>query len=451
MRAHRLCLISAGCLIATWATAAGAQSYGPPAPVAPVAVAADDDPGPPPPGVPAALHRAAIMATRTHPNIRTGLAQVQAATQDVRGAKFLRFPSLSVEALAITKGSAVAARDGTVLNAVMEQPLWTGGRISAAIDRSKAQLMVQKSGIDETARDLTLRTAQAYYDVAFSARRIDVLTTALKQHQDLADTIARRVEQQISPQSDLDLARTRASSVEQQLALAQAQRRAALNTLAELTGVSAPDLGLVPAYDPAVHHPATGTAIDDALACDPRTARIRAQSLVARAEQRAARSALFPQVVGQLSSNEILGERVGVSLRAQTGNGLSQVAAAESAKARAEATEQAIESAQRELRESLRLDIVNNGTARDRVATAGRAASTASLVTESYKRQFIAGRRTWLDVMNALQEATGNRLSVVESEITAQLTAARIAVRTCKWEPRPRFQAEVKDQTDVRD
>jgi adhesin transport system outer membrane protein len=57
-------------------------------------------------------------------------------------------------------------------------------------------------------------------------------------------------------------------------------------------------------------------------------------------------------------------------------------------------------------------------------------------VVESYKRQFIAGRRTWLDVMNALQESTNMRLATVDSETSAQLTTARIALRTCTWQPR---------------
>jgi hypothetical protein len=38
--------------------------------------------------------------------------------------------------------------------------------------------------------------------------------------------------------------------------------------------------------------------------------------------------------------------------------------------------------------------------------------------------------------MNALQESTNMRLAIVDSETSAQLTAARIALRTCTWQPR---------------
>jgi adhesin transport system outer membrane protein len=161
-----------------------------------------------------------------------------------------------------------------------------------------------------------------------------------------------------------------------------------------------------------------------------------AESIVARAEQKSAKAALLPQLIGQLSSNEVLGERIGLALRAQTGNGLSQAAAAQGAGERARASEEAIVSAQRELREALRLDFVNNAAARERIGSADVAAKSSLFVVESYKRQFIAGRRTWLDVMNALQESTNMRLAIIDSETSAQQTNARIALRTCTWQPR---------------
>ena len=389
-------------------------------------------------GIPAALQRAVAAAVFSHPQVRVAEAQIKASGYDIRSAKWSRFPSLSVEAMAITRGSANASQDGTVLNVVVEQPIWAGGRTFALIDRAQAQMLVQRAGLDEVVRDLALRAVQAYFDVSQSSRRIDLFKDALAQHSELVDTIGRRVDQQISARSDFDLAKARTAQVEQQLALAVAQRSAGVNSLIELTGEAAPDLGDAPRYDPARHHPAADEAVDAALACDPRIARFSAQSIVAHAEQRSARAALFPQLVGQVSSNEILGQRVGIALRAQTGNGLSQAAAAQGAAARALASENGILIAQREVREAIRLDFLNNSAARERAGKSSAAAENSRAVIDSYKRQFIAGRRTWLDVMNALQESTNTRLAVLESETTAQVTMARIALRTCSWEPRPR-------------
>ncbi len=410
--------------------------YGPPQPQVDVP-RQDAAPSAQHPAVSPALHNLAEQAVRLHPQVKAAEGQIKAAGYDVRGARWLRFPSLTVEALGTTRGSANAAQDGTVLNAVIEQPIWTGGRIGAAIDRAKAQLSVQQAALDETVRDLTLRVIQAYFDVVGASRRIEVLEDALKQHDELAATIKRRVDQEISPRSDLDLARARSAQSQQQLALAQAQRGAGLSAIVELIGSEVVVVGSMAPYDAAIHQPARNDALEKATMCDPRSARFSAQAIVARAEQRSARAALMPQLVGQLSSNEVLGERVGVALRAQTGNGLSQAAAAQGASQRALASEEAIAGAQRDLREALRLDFVNNAAARDRISSASAAAASSRFVIDSYKRQFIAGRRTWLDVMNALQETTNNRLAVIEAEATAQVTAARIALRTCAWQPRP--------------
>lgn len=410
--------------------------YGPPDPFKAQAIAAKSQAQGAPPTIPNALHEIAVIATSQHPQIKVALAQVRATGYDVKGAKWLRFPSVSVEALATSGGSVNADQNGAVLNLAVEQPIWSGGRILAAIRRAKAQLQVQERALDETARDLTLRAIQAYFDVAQAALRVEVLERALAQNREFLGTISRRVEQQISPQSDISLAGARAAQTEQQLALALAQRRSGLNTLYELTGNPSFDLGYVERYDPSRDHPDLNGAVDLALACDPKSARLSALAIVANAEQRAARAALLPQLLAQGSSNEILGERFGIVLRAQTGNGLSQAAAAQGAMERSLAAEEGVASAQRELREALRLDFVNNAAARERLMSAGTAADSASDVAGSYRRQFIAGKRTWLDVMNALQESMNTQLAVIDLEVTAQLTSARIALRTCAWQPR---------------
>ena len=416
--------------------AAQPAQYGPPAPVRAQVVASNNQAQGAPSAIPVALHEIALTVTAQHPQIKSAIGQMRAAGYDVKGAKWLRFPSVTVEALATSRGSVNAAQDGTVLNAVVEQPIWSGGRISAAIDRAKAQLQVQERALDEVARDLSLRAIQAYFDVAQAALRIEVLERTLAQNREFLETISRRVEQQISPQSDLSLARARAAQTEQQLALARAQRRSGLNTLYELTGDPSFDLGYVERYDPARHHPDLNGAVDLALACDPRSARLSALAIVAQADQRAAKAALLPQLLGQVSSNEVLGERIGLALRAQSGNGLSQAAAAQGARERSLAAQEGIAAAQRELREALRLDFVNNAAARERLASAGTAAESASDVTDSFRRQFIAGKRTWLDVMNALQESMNTQLAEIDLQVTAQLTSARIALRTCAWQPR---------------
>ena len=430
-------LISIG--LGTCAASAHAQqaagAYGPPDTSRSRDVAIYDTPAPP--GVPPALLSAAEMATENYPSIRNAETQMLASRADLRSARWLRFPSLSVEALAVTRGSRNSVQNGLTANVVLEQPLLTFGRVGGTIDKAEALLLARRAGVDETARDIALQVIDAFYAVAGAARRQALLEEGLGQHQDLLQTIRNRVQQEVSPQADLDLAMSRTAQLQQDLELAKAQSAANITRLLQLVGTNSFELGNVPEYDAVTMHPAEQGAVERAMLCDPTQERLRAEVLAAEAEAKVAKGSIFPQLLGQVSRNEITGTRVGAVLRAQTGNGLSQFAASDAAQTRVQAAEFNILTAERNLREQLNLDFVNNRSSRERVDSGKQASMMSSLVTESYKRQFITGRRTWLDVMNAVREATNSKLSMADAEIGAMQSNAHIWLRTCGWQPRP--------------
>ncbi len=54
---------------------------------------------------------------------------------------------------------------------------------------------------------------------------------------------------------------------------------------------------------------------------------------------------------------------------------------------------------------------------------------------ESYMRQFTSGRRTWLDVMNAVREANTAEIDVIEARMSAQSSLSRIMLLSGQWAP----------------
>ncbi len=414
------------------------KQYGPPSPAQEAMEAKAIIP---PKEIPPALAAAAQLAADDYPTVRNAKAQERAARSELGGAKWLRFPSLSLEALAVTRGNASTSQNGMALNVTVEQPLYTFGKISGTIDKADALLLARRAGVDEAVRDLALRVANAYYTLGLSARRQDVLEESLAQHKTLLETIQNRVRQEVSPQADLNLALSRASAIEQELAQAKAQRAISLSQLFELVGSVGFDPGNVPIYDAGLSHPSEVDAINEAMICDPKLQRLRAERIAAEADAKVAKASLFPQFLGQLTHNDITGTRVGFALRAQTGAGLSQVAITEAARARADASGFSIAVAERELRDALQLDFVTNSSSKARITASTVAADTSELVTESYRRQFIAGRRTWLDVMNAVREATSAKLARTDAEFGAMASSSRILLRTCRWEPSSRRSA----------
>ncbi|WP_416909046.1 MAG: TolC family protein [Polymorphobacter sp.] len=389
----------------------------------------------PPEVVPPALQEAVGAAVQGYPAVAGARAEATAREADLRGAKWQRFPSLTVDALALGGGNQFNNDNGLVANVTVEQPLWTGGRINGGIDRAEALLTAGGNAVRETQMDIALRTVQAYYDLVFSTRREAIIRAGLARQQRLVDTIGRRVAQEVSPRADLELARSRIAQLEQDLAATLGQRQTSYNQLLQLVGRAQFDLGPVPVWRARKVAGVDEAAIQRALECSPQIARLQFETQAAEAERKVARGSLFPQLVAQASRNEVTGTRAGLALRLQTGNGLSQVAAVSSAASRIDAlTFQRLE-AERDLGNAVQQDLVIEGAARSRAEAGSRAAEASDLVTASYERQFLAGRRTWPDVMNAVREALAAELSVAEAETSAMAATARILLRSCAWAP----------------
>src|SRR5690606_16197447 len=165
---------------------------------APVAVAAGPDTGLPGNDE---LRLMIEQVVETHPDAQAARAQVVAARTELGGSRWARFPNLAVEAFSGELGD--SSPDAAL---VLEQPLWSGGRISADIRRSEARLAAAVAARDEVYLDLALRTADAYTRVQALLRRAEVLEASLAEHRRLVDSMRRRVEQEISPESELLLA-----------------------------------------------------------------------------------------------------------------------------------------------------------------------------------------------------------------------------------------------------
>ena len=388
---------------------------------------------PTPMAIPDELARAAALAARTHPLINAAEAEVEALEADYRGARWLRFPNLSVEALSATRGSSIADSDGLAVNAAIEQPIWSGGRISSEIDRAQAELGAGENRVGETRQDIVLQVTESYYNFTLADQRVQVLQYSLDEHSRLLAAIDRRVQQEISPRTDYVLGQSRTAQVELELALAEEERESARLRLQELTG-SADIHPTLPPMTVAELVPPEEVALTEALACSPSLAALTDLIEVAEAESDWARAQLWPQVLLQLSQNEITGARAAIVLRAQTGNGLAAITAIDSSDARIRRAMAEFGETERSLRSQFRRNYVLLRAASRRIDSGLQAADTADLIIASYERQFVAGRRSWLDVMNAVREAATARLSERDARVTAAAATARILALSCRWQ-----------------
>ena len=409
------------------------QGYGPPAPKAKRGRLAEIDWPKAPIQVPQALENAVNIVTRVYPSAKSARAALRAAASDVRAAQWVRFPSFSGNVAYLTR------RGSPEPQLVVEAPIWSGGRISADIKRAKASEDSSSAGYVETVNSLALTTAQTYFDIVRLTQSEQLLAASLKEHQRLVGTMERRVGQEVSPIADLELARSRTAQVEQDYNLTHAQRLTSLRIMTQLVNDAGYDLGPIPYYDPGITIANPDALEDQAAVYSPQLRRLAAQVDVARADLSARRAAILPQINAQYSYDRIFGSRVGAVLRAQNDGGLSQFSQVNSARLRIDAAQEDLRSAEEQLRREVASDLIEFQAATSRAVISSTAAETADRVSESYMRQFIAGRRSWLDVMNALREAVQAEIGRSDAQVTAMATSVRLLIESGRW--RPRFDA----------
>ncbi|WP_129782215.1 TolC family protein [Peristeroidobacter soli] len=370
----------------------------------------------------------------THPSAGAARAEVDAARSELSASRWARFPAVSVESFADRRNG------GDVSAAIsVEQPLWTGGRISASIRQSSGRLDAAMASMDEVCLDLAQRAVQAYIDVQRLHRRARILEDSLVEHRKLVDSMRRRVDQEISPASDLELAQSRTRQTEIDALQTEAEAEIAQLRLRELTGDDSLRIAGVLDYREEQNAATPAELLRAALDFDPSARRIAAQAKIAAAEVSLRKSALMPQLGVRyqhyLGSDSDLDDELGLVFRIQADGGLSRMSAIKAAKQREQAASLAIDAASRERQQIVLAALTENVTARRR-AQAGRDATLAAKsVTDSFLRQFAAGRRTWPEVLNSVRETATAELTQIDAEAGAVTSYVRLLLLSGQWRP----------------
>jgi outer membrane protein len=118
----------------------------------------------------------------------------------------------------------------------LQQPLYTGGRVSAQVDQAKALVLAQRAQLRATESSVLLAAGTAYLDVARDQRTVGLNRTNLA----LLDRTLRAAEQQYAvgdiTLADVAQARARNADGRAQLAMAEAQLAASRATYEQQVG-----------------------------------------------------------------------------------------------------------------------------------------------------------------------------------------------------------------------
>ncbi|RFO96298.1 hypothetical protein DIC66_13375 [Rhodoferax lacus] len=377
----------------------------------------------------------------SHPSVRSQRALGESAKEAVQGAEwqFYPTPSIGFEQVDASRldPNYPSFGDKNVTTLRLQQPLWTGGRLTAGLDRAKAAVVASQATLDSVRQDLALRVVQFYADWLGALLKRQAYEKSLKAHRTLQDQINRRIAGGVSPQSDLTLLLGRAQQTEADLSTAQAQEQSALGRLSQLLGHSlqARDMAATLSTPQAIAASAQ-ELLEQAQAQNPGVIKLQAQAQIAEAEVTSAKADLKPEVYlraeSQYGSYATPGtptlNRYFVGFSSRFGAGLSTLSQVSGAEARYQAALADIDSTRLSLGEQIQSDYAQAATGQLRLMALQASLESADNITRAWNRQFVAGRKTWTDVMNAARELAQLEAQIGDAKAAQLLVTWRMAI-----------------------
>lgn len=388
-------------------------------------------------GLPLALHSAVTL----HPSVSAKLAELKALGFDLAAARAGRYPLLGVQASATdnvagSTSSTAVDRSDTIV-AVLKQPLWTGGRIDGAIDRAEIKQQTGALAVFALQRQLMEETAGTYATILGARQRLLAAKDNVHEHQQLQALITRRQDGGIASEADIQLAASRVSQAVAQQQQLEAALHRSINDLHALTQLAITAELNVPeefAQLPRIEQ--------IPVAAEEASALIRQRQMEveqARTEAQLAKADMMPSLYAKVEQDVLastsdrdneLGTRVGLVLEGNLdGLGFTGLKKMRSAETRITAARRQVDAVRNDEQRTI------NGLLTDLNSYQAILQSNEQLVRstrqtlDSFLRQYDAGRKSWLDVLNTLRDLASARLEMEQSRSALLATKLRLATR----------------------
>ena len=375
-------------------------------------------------------------ALMSHPSIASQKAQMQAAEIGIETAKWQYFPTpaVSTERANAASGDPFYGGDKNVTTVRLQQPLWTNGRLTAGKEKAQASLAYETADLNETSLQISLKVAQAYADFLASHWRMQSTEQSLATHQKLREQVQRRMELGVQSDADLQLAQTRLDSVRSDLSAARARVETYAVRLKQLIGQPI-NLGelLANLSSPLALSVSQDMALEAALAINPTIQKARAQSQIQDAIVEENRSALLPDVYVRaerqfgafsIQTSSAFQDRIFVGLSTQLGAGLTVLSNVKAAQARSLAAKEEVQTQTLSISEQVLTDYAQVTRLAEQTQALASALTSQEQVMLSHDRQFLAGRKSWTEVLNTARELSQAQAQLTAKPITSQCHGA---------------------------
>ncbi len=382
------------------------------------------------PGV--GLEAALTAALSSHPAVAVKQAGVRAKGFAGDTARSQRYPSLVAQVQQAVTGPNDAYANPITLRA--RQPLWSFGRIDNNIAYADADMLAERLDLQRVRRQLIDSTAVAYAKVLGSLQRQRMAIDNLAEHEALHQQIHRRQLGQLASAADVRLAAARVAQAKAMQQRYDGERSLAETELLALTQVTVVAIAEVQAQ---LLPTLTAPELDDLAQRSSAELRYKQQLIeLARANAAQARSAAMPTVYLQAERNTGAGQtpslpRIGVLIEASLdGMGLATKGRSAESEARLAAAEEDLRVSRNELSRSLKSLWQSRQMQAGLMAAQLESTQAVTDLLASYQRQYAAGTKAWMDVLNIQRELTEQRLQWAQASNDWLIHSLRLSAMT---------------------
>ena len=365
-------------------------------------------------------------ALNSYPTILSRQASKDAAETDLTASKlrFLPNPSFNTQRNQVRFDGGSNTSSMPSSNVTVSQPIWMGGGLVAGYNKADAKLSAADYSLLESRQDVSNRLITVYVEWLKAYFKIQALEENVRLHEKFVGLISRRYDQGVASGADRDLGVSRLHQAQSELETQRSLEQSSLTTLSELVGQPISRQLLVGKLAKPMVLPSRQAGLAKALANSVAIQRSKYEADAAEAEAKEIQAQGLPQVsfqaqrqVGNAYYPGAQGfNAFGLVLSYSPGGGLSSLASASAAKDRARATALQAETAKRDLSDKLNYEYTEYEFALLKKENLQRAANLSGDISASYDRQYLVGRKNWLDLMNAVRESAQTKVQLADAE-----------------------------------
>lgn len=364
-----------------------------------------------------------------HPSVKMNSEAIKGAEYKVDSAKWKFYPTPSVD---------VSYRDSDRFQttARLDQPLWTGGKLTSGYDIADSQ----KNEIFFESQETSFKLIDNFYNIIQSylqaKENLVELNVGLQNLNELKEMLERRVEVGVSSLSDQELLHSRIEAVNSDIINAKNRYQIAKMQL-ELLLDKRIDCDVL--ISPLIIKDTLTleNGVEKLLNFHPSIKKIDQKIKTAYAELANAKSAVMPNLnlraehtKGSVYSNIDTSQNlVYATFSVSTNAGLSSFSNIESARVKIQQISFEKQTTEKDLIDAYLADYNNYLISQSRISILKSSIVSAKNVLESYKRLFIAGKKQWLDLVNASRELIQYRVELSNYVVNKKILEYKLSLK----------------------